>query len=125
MAASRLVIGGLQHYQNEDGSGFRTAIGLVNQTDKDVGGIVIHLYDSQGAEVGSYPAGLYGNGFQQIDRIVEKVLGNGAQLKNFSVVIRFRDANGVEGAAKKVTAYASMVDNVTGDAVFIQAIALP
>jgi len=125
MAATRLVIGGLHHYQNEDGSGFRTAIGLVNQTDKDVGGIVIHLYDKQGNDVGSYETGLYGNGFQQIDRIVEKVLGNGAQLQDFSVVVRFKDANGMEGAAKEVTAYASMVDDVTGDAVFIQAIPLP
>jgi len=124
-AASRLVIGGLHHYQNTDGSGFRTAIGLVNQTDKDIGGIVIHLYDHLGNEVGSYETGLYANGFQQIDRIVEKVLGAGKELSDFSVVIRFKDAGGVEGAAKEVNAYASMVDAVTGDAVFIQGIPLP
>ncbi|NOZ93153.1 MAG: hypothetical protein GXP47_00220 [Acidobacteria bacterium] len=125
VAATRLVIGGLHHYQDNDGSGFRTAIGLVNQTDKTIGGIVIHLYDDKGNEVGSYETGLYANGFLQVDRIVEKVLGPGAQLKDFSVVIRFKDAQGVEGAAKELTAYASMVDDVTGDAVFIQGVPIP
>jgi len=119
--ATRLVIGGLQHYENGDGSGFRTNIGLVNPTSGDVGGIVIHLYSKNGQDLGTLELGLPANGFVQVDRIVEKILGTGSSLEDFSVVIRFKDASGSEGAAKEITAYASMVDNVTGDAVFVQA----
>ncbi|HHQ48798.1 MAG TPA: hypothetical protein ENK19_07935, partial [Acidobacteria bacterium] len=120
-----LVIGGLQHYTNEDGSGYRTAVGLVNQTDKAIGGINIYIYTNEGTEIGPYRTGVFANGFVQIDRIVEKILGSGNQLHDFSVVIRFADADGNEGVAKQVSAYASIVDNVTGDAVFIPATPVP
>jgi len=113
---SELLLTGLR----EDAD-FRTNIGLVSGSADAIGGIVIHVLDQNGTEVGSYGLGLNPHGMTQIDNIVDKLNPPvSGDLTIFSVKINFVDWRG-DPVAQPVTAYASVIDNHSGDAIFIPA----
>jgi len=118
LAVHQLLLTGLRHDAD-----FRTNIGLASSSPNAIGGIVIHVLDDNGTERGTYELGLLPYGMTQVDSVLEKMTPPLTSLQTFSVVIDFRDGQGNPAAADQpVTAYASVIDNQTGDATFIPAI---
>ena len=100
------------------GQGYRTNVGIVSASPQAVGGIVIHVLNENGVQVGSYELGLYAYGMTQIDDIVSKLSPPPGSLPVFSIRIDFLDWRG-DHVAQPVTAYASVIDNTSGDGVFV------
>jgi hypothetical protein len=112
---SELFLTGLR----ED-AGYRTNVGFVSASPEAVGGIVVHVLNENGIEVGSYELGLYAYGMTQVDSIVSKLSPSPGDLSVFSVKIDFIDWKG-DPVAQPVMAYASVIDNRSGDGVFVPA----
>lgn len=104
-----LVLTGLQH-----NAASRTNVGLVNASATATAGVLLHVMDGTGAEVGTYTAGLHPYGMTQVDKLVEKLDPPLESLDRFTVLIDFLDTQG-HATSLPVRAYASVVDNVTGD----------
>ncbi len=127
----QLILTGL-HSWGGDTEGFRTNIGLVNQSDQVVPRIYIKVYDASGTLVGQYEnagsgdtfTSLGAHGFVQYDKILTKLDHPQSDLHDFSIVITFTDVAN-HATAEPVTAYATVVDNATGDATFIPAVKVP
>jgi hypothetical protein len=101
-------------------AGYRTNVGIVSASPEAIGGIVVHVLNENGVEVGSYELGLYAYGMTQIDNIVSKLSPSPGSLPVFSIRIDFVDWRG-DHVAQPVTAYASVIDNTSGDGVFVPA----
>ncbi|MCG6962144.1 MAG: hypothetical protein LJE95_02630, partial [Acidobacteria bacterium] len=106
-------------------SDFRTNIGLVSGSADAIGGIVIHVLDQNGTEVGSYGLGLNPYGMTQVDNIVDQLNPPPTgDMSIFSVKIDFVDWRG-DNVPQPVTAYASVIDNNSSDAIFIPGVTEP
>jgi hypothetical protein len=91
--------------------GFRTNIGFVNLTDTSID-IEVDLYDSTGTLLGTEPKNrLEPFGFTQINDIFNRV--GAADVSDGYAVVRTTTVAG------RFLTYASVVDNITGDPVFI------
>lgn len=91
-------------------AGYRTNIGVVNPSNRSVG-LTIKLYDASGAFLGTVPMGyLVPNAYTQIDKVFEKVTAG-----------KVDDGYAVITANAPFFAFASVIDNRTGDPVFIPA----
>jgi hypothetical protein len=98
--------------QLQENSSFRTNVGAVNLTDETVD-LEIHLYDGDGNLLGVKEASLRPYEMDQYDKIFDDV---GADtVNNGYAVVRVTTDGG------KVLAYASVVDNRSGDPVYVQA----
>lgn len=99
---------------------YRTNVGLVSASSDAVGGIVVHVLNENGVEVGTYSLGLYAYGMTQIDDIIGKLDPSPGSLPVFSIKIDFVDWKG-DPVSQPVTAYATVIDNTSGDGVFVPA----
>ncbi len=93
-------------------TGYRTNIGLLNVTAQQLD-VVIDLYDSDGAVVGTGSTVLEPFEHRQINRIFREV--NSAAITNGFAVVSTTSPQGA------FLAYASVVDNRSGDPVYIPA----
>jgi len=96
--------------------GARTNLGLVNATDHDVR-IKTELFTAGGESLGTFSYTLPPFGYKQINRVFEKVTESEVD-DGFAVLTTTTD-NGA------FFAYASVVDNLTGDPIAISAMRLP
>jgi len=96
-----------------NGEGFRTNIGLSNATARDTD-VEITLYDGDGRRLGTQKHTLRPFELIQIDRIFRKV--GGAPVENGYAVVSSTTTDAA------FHAYASVVDNLTGDPVNIPAL---
>ena len=96
--------------------GTRTNIGLVNATDADLT-VRIELYNESGVQLGRVERVLMPYEYEQVNRIFERVTGDDV-ADGYAVL-----TSPTEGGA--FFAYASVVDNLTGDPVAITAQQLP
>ncbi len=130
----QLVLTGLHSWGDiKAGEGYRTNLGIVNQSDQTTPRIVIKVYDDAGNLVGTYRSvegnlytALGPHGFIQFDDPIIDLLDQPVPggLHDFSIVISFTNTSG-DPLTAEVTAYATVVDNATGDATFIPAVAIP
>ncbi len=129
----QLVLTGLHAWGDASaGEGFRTNIGLVNETSDSVSQICIKVYDASGNLVGQYQDKASGNlftslgayGFVQLNQILSKLDHPVNELHDFTIVISFNDDSG-NAVTASVVAYATIVDNATGDGTFVPAIRMP
>jgi len=95
-------------------SGFRTNIGLLNTTTSPMD-VTIDLYRSNGSKLGSIPVHLKTLSFTQVDKLYEKVTGG--DVGDGYALISTNTSGG------KFLAYASVIDNRTGDPIYIPAVA--
>ncbi len=102
----RLVIPGVEH-----SSAYRTNVGLANPGDAGTG-VTVHVYDASGSEVGSNGYGIPAG--QSIQLPLSAIATLPAEFRG-SVVIEVTNGS-------PVTAYASVVDQATGDPIYIQAV---
>jgi ELWxxDGT repeat protein len=100
-------------HQPGGGSAFRTNLGLVSTTSVDCD-ISVALYAANGAELGTFVEPVAAGGYVQIDRVFERVTS--AAVDDGYAVLHSDSA----GAA--FLAYASVVDNRTGDPIYIPAV---
>ena len=92
-----------------DNDQYRSNLGVANLSGRDIGGLTATVLDSAGNEVGSYGIGVPAYSTIQVVNIAEAAGVTGHNLDLFSVRL---DTNGTD-----VTAYASVIDNRTGDPV--------
>ena len=103
----------IQLSQSKDnGTGYRTAIGLINLTGSNLR-VELLLYSSSGKFFGPYSQTLLPHEYVQLDRIFTKVTF--LDVPDGYAIVRTSTVNG------KFLAYASVVDNRSGDAIFIPA----
>jgi len=93
-------------------SGYRTAVGLVNASPADVS-VEVKLYNRFGVQLGTVTVPLKAYEFRQVERIFEQVTTQAVE-GGYAVVRPIT-------AASKVFAYASVVDNLTGDPTYVAA----
>lgn len=104
----------IQLSQNtSDTTGFRTNIGLLNLGDF-VSSVNISLYDRHGVHLGSLTEYLDPLEFEQIDKVFQRVTSATVE-----------DGYAVITASDPFLAYASVIDNRTGDPVFMPAMRPP
>ncbi len=96
--------------------GARTNLGLVNATDHDVR-IKTELFTADGESLGTFSNTLPPFGYKQINRVFEKVTAS--DVDDGFAVLKTTTDNGA------FFAYASVVDNLTGDPIAISAMRLP
>jgi len=96
--------------------GFRTNIGLVNITSASLD-VEVELYTAGGALLGTVPVTLPPFGYQQLNRVFSLVTGG--SVDDGYAVVRTTTELG------RFLAYASVVDNLTGDPIAITAAELP
>ncbi len=94
-------------------SGFRTNLGLVNATAATIT-VHVALYRNDGAYLGTVDVSLRAKEYTQIDRIFEQVSGTDV-ADGYAVLT-------ADGGSARFFAYASVVDNRTGDPVLVPAI---
>jgi len=97
-------------HNRSSSSGFRTNIGFVNATGSSLA-LRVDLYLADGSHLGSRSYNLEPYEFRQIDKIFEKVTGSDV-MDGYAVLT-------TSTAGGSFFAYASVVDNRTGDPVFI------
>jgi len=90
--------------------GFRTNLGYVNATAATIS-LTVELYRGDGVKLGSYNDSLPAYGYKQVDKVFERVTSTA--VTDGYAVVRTTTAGGA------FLAYASVVDNVVGDPVFI------
>lgn len=90
--------------------GFRTNLGYVNTTATPIS-LVVDLYRADGARLGSFNDSLPAFGYKQVDKVFERVTTQG--VADGYAVVRTTTTGG------KFIAYASVVDNVVGDPIFV------
>jgi len=93
-------------------AGFRTNIGFVNLADHS-SEVVVDLYDAAGGAIGAVTKNLKANEHRQLNDVFSTV--GAADVPDGYATVRTTDADGA------LIAYASVVDNGSGDAVFILA----
>lgn len=91
-------------------SGFRTNLGLVNATPGQVT-VLIHFFRADGIPLGEHLQDLAAYEFTQLDRVLERV--------TTEVVDDFYATLTCSPEGARVFAYASVVDNRTGDAILV------
>ena len=96
--------------------GARTNLGLVNATDQDVR-IKTELFTADGESLGSFSNTLPPYGYKQINRVFANVTAH--DVEDGFAVLKTTTDNGA------FFAYASVVDNLTGDPIAISAMRLP
>jgi len=96
--------------------GFRTNLGLVNTTDAELT-VEVALFTASGEPLGSLPAVLPPQGYRQLNRVFANVTAG--EVDDGYAVVRTTTSQG------RFFAYASVVDNLTGDPVAISAVRLP
>ncbi|MGV8038867.1 MAG: CARDB domain-containing protein [Thermoanaerobaculaceae bacterium] len=106
----------LSHQPNAAAGGFRTNLGAVNAGSGTIS-VEIELFSSAGALLGQVPMTLRGYEYQQVDKVFERVTTTA--VAGGYAVVRTSTAGG------RFFAYASVIDNRTGDPVFIPASNLP
>ena len=97
-------------------SGFRTNIGLVNITSEALQ-VKVELYTADGGQLGTVPVTLPPFGYQQLNRVFASVTAG--DVADGYAVVRTSTAGG------RFFAYASVVDNLTGDPIAIPAMKTP
>ncbi len=90
--------------------GFRTNLGYVNTTGAAIQ-LVVDLYRADGARLGSFNDSLPAFGYKQVDKVFERVTTQA--VADGYAVVRTTASGG------KFIAYASVVDNVMGDPIFV------
>jgi len=105
----------LAHYPG-GGSGFRTNIGMVNCTRYSFP-VDVELFNASGNSYGTETVSLRPYEFIQADQIFEKVTGH--TVTDGYAVLRSSSNRA------RYLAYASIIDNRTGDPVFAPAVAVP
>jgi photosystem II stability/assembly factor-like uncharacterized protein len=103
-------------HQPGKAAGYRTNIGFVNLTGSWLQ-LQLELYDASGTLLGTVPAsdtGLRPYSYHQIDKVFEKVTSS--PVSNGFALIRASTAGG------RFFAYASVVDNRSGDPIYIPAL---
>jgi hypothetical protein len=105
----------LSHSTATDG-GFRTNLGVVNATGADID-VAVDLYDSYGTHMGSVPVSLGPYGYRQLNQVFGMVTIGDVDF-GYAVV-----STASPGGA--FFAYASVVDNLTGDPIAIPALIVP
>jgi hypothetical protein len=98
--------------QLQENTSFRTNVGALNLTDMTLD-LEIHLFDGDGNLLGVKDATLRPYEMDQYDKIFDE-LGAGTVNNGYAVVRVITDDG-------KVLAYASVVDNRSGDPVYVQA----
>jgi len=93
------------------GSGYRTNIGLVNVTALAIT-VTLHLHSADGNELGTLTVDLPASGFVQLDKVFEQVTASDVS-DGYALL-----STPTPGGA--FLAYASVIDNATGDAVCVQ-----
>jgi len=94
-------------------SGFRTNIGLLNSTTAPLD-LSIDLYASNGTKLGTVPVHLQALSFTQVDKVYEQIT-EGDVNDGFALV-------STSTAGGSFLAYASVIDNRTGDPIYIPAV---
>ncbi len=92
-----------------DNDQYRSNLGVANLSGRDIGGLTATVLDAAGNELGSYGIGVPAYSTIQVVNIARAAGVTGGNLDLFSVRL---DTNGND-----VTAYASVIDNRTGDPV--------
>ncbi len=103
-------------HSRSSGGGFRANLGVVNASDDECR-VEIELYEADGGLLGTVPIDLPPLGYQQINRVFARVTSG--DVDDGYAVVRTTTVGGA------VFAYASVVDNLTGDPVAISAVRLP
>lgn len=106
--------GRLVQLSHDPGSagGSRTNLGLVNATGSGLA-VEIDLHSADGSLLGTIPRQLQPHEYRQLDRVFEQVTGDA--VPDGYAVVRPLTAHGA------VIAYASIVDNLTGDPIAVVA----
>lgn len=107
-ASARLIQ--LTHHRSA-GSGYRTNIGAINLKGAPVQ-VDVRLYTAQGSLLGTVPLSVPAYGSVQSDKIFEQVTGGDVEQGYAVVSTASPDA--------AFLAYASVIDNATGDAICVQ-----
>ncbi len=94
-------------------NGFRTNIGLLNCTTSPID-VTIDLYKSGGSKLGSVAVRLQALGFTQVDKLYERVTGS--DVGDGYAMVSTSTSSG------RFLAYASVIDNRTGDPIYIPAV---
>lgn len=100
-------------HKRDPGTGFRTNLGIVNVSTVAID-VVTELYTAGGSLLGAFTESLPARGYRQINRVFERV--SGGDVDDGYAVLQ---TDSPEGAFH---AYASVVDNRTGDPVYIPAV---
>ena len=90
--------------------GFRTNIGYVNTTNTPLT-LTVDLYNANGTKLGSFTDSLPPYGYKQVDKAFERVTSQ--PVTDGYAVLRTSTPN------TAFLAYASVIDNITGDPVFV------
>ncbi|NOZ94702.1 MAG: hypothetical protein GXP47_08195 [Acidobacteria bacterium] len=93
--------------------GFRTAVGAVNLSDQAVR-LAVELHAGDGAVIGSRQLDLAAHGWGQLDRVFRDLAATPV-AGGYAVIT---SADGLQD----ILAYASVIDNRTGDPVFLRAV---
>ncbi len=99
-------------HSSDSASGARTNLGVVNATGMAIQ-VVADLYTADGTFLGTVTQGLEPYGYRQVNRVFAHVTGS--DVADGYVVVRTTSGRGA------FFAYASVVDNLTGDPVAIMA----
>lgn len=102
----------IQLAHSRTSSGFRTNIGYVNTTSTTLT-MTTDLYTASGTKLGTYNDSLPPFGYKQVDKIFEKVTSQ--DVTDGYAIVRTTTTGGT------FFAYASVIDNPTGDPTFIPA----
>ena len=105
----------LSHSSSSDG-GFRTNLGIVNTSPFDLDAD-IELYDAGGALLGIVPVTLGAYGYRQVNQVFASVTSR--DVSDGFAVVRSTTPDST------FFAYASVVDNLTGDPIAISAMRVP
>jgi photosystem II stability/assembly factor-like uncharacterized protein len=98
--------------------GFRTNIGLLNLSEGTLL-MKVRLFDSGGTELGTVTTWLDPYEFEQLDKIFRRVTSQEVSDGYAVVEAQFT------GGSERFLAYASVIDNRTGDPVFLPALRTP
>lgn len=103
-------------HRNSATGGSRTNIGLVNATSEPTR-VEVDLHAADGTRLGGIPVELPAYGYRQLDRVFNTVTAN--EVADGYAIVRTPTANGA------FFAYASVIDNLTGDPITVSAARLP
>jgi hypothetical protein len=106
----------LSHEPSAANGGFRTNLGVVNASSGTIG-VTVDLYKADGTHLGRVPVTLRPYDYQQLDKIFERVTSTA--VTDGYAVVRTWSTSG------RFFAYASVIDNHTGDPICIPAAVLP
>lgn len=105
----------LSHRTSATG-GSRTNLGLVSATPEPIR-VEIELHTADGTRLGGIPVDLPAYGYRQLDRVFNSVTAS--EVTDGYAIVRTSTADGA------FFAYASVIDNLTGDPITVSAARLP